>query len=239
MSGPLACTERGGTRSQQRVISGDYFRVVDIPLLEGRLFNAQDDASAPDRAVISKSLALRLFPRMSAIGQRISAGGRETEIIGVVGDVAIDNEGGDAAYVYHSHRQWAGDRVWALTQVVSLTTTRDAVERPIARAIASADPELVLCSRRCSTTSSAEAWRNACSRCGSSWCSPWSRSCSPRSGCLEFSHSRSDCARASSVFAWHSARTPVPCAAWYCGRDLPSPSSPSRSGWPARSPRRG
>jgi hypothetical protein len=136
--------ERGHTQAQQRVISGDFFRVVGIPLLEGRLFDAQDDAGAPDRAVISKSLALRLFPGMSAIGQRIAAGGRESEIIGVVGDAALDNEGGDAAYVYHSHRQWAGDRVWALTQVVSLTTTRDAVERPIARAIASADPELVL-----------------------------------------------------------------------------------------------
>ncbi len=46
---------------------------------------------------------------------------RKAEIIGVVSDVALDNEGTCADYVYHAHRQFAGDRNWALAQVVATT----------------------------------------------------------------------------------------------------------------------
>ena len=63
---------------------------------------------------MSKTLADRLFPNVDPIGQTISPGGRTAEIIGVVGDVALDNEGTAAPYVYHAHRQFAGDRNWAL-----------------------------------------------------------------------------------------------------------------------------
>jgi hypothetical protein len=144
LTGPLAQVRRGNFGAQQRVIAGEYFRAVGIPLIEGRLFDAHDVAGAPDRAVVSQSFARRAFPGVSAIGQRIDAGGRQSEIIGVVGDVSINNEGGEAEYVYHSHRQWAGDRAWSLTQVVSLTGSRDQVDRPIARAISALDPELVM-----------------------------------------------------------------------------------------------
>ena len=119
LTGPLANTDRGNVGAQQRVIAGDYFKAAGIPLLRGRLFDAHDDAAAPIRVVVSKTLADRLFPGVDAIGQTIRPGGRAAQIIGVVGDVAIDNEGTPAPYVYHAHRQFAGDRNWALTQVVA------------------------------------------------------------------------------------------------------------------------
>ncbi len=43
-------------------------------------------------------------------GQRIAAGGRELEIIGVVGDVALDVYGAPTMVVYHAHRQFAGEQ---------------------------------------------------------------------------------------------------------------------------------
>ena len=46
------------------------------------------------RVVVSRRRSRsRLFPKMDAIGQSSTSGGQEVEIIGVVGDVAIDNEG--------------------------------------------------------------------------------------------------------------------------------------------------
>jgi predicted permease len=144
LTGPLARTPRGDIGAQQRVVAGDYFRAVGIPVIEGRVFDAQDVSGAPDRVVVSQTFARRLFPGMSAVGQRIAAGGRQSDIIGVVGDVSINNEGAEAAYVYHSHRQWAGNRAWALTQVVSLNTSRAHVERPIAGAISAIDQQLVM-----------------------------------------------------------------------------------------------
>jgi predicted permease len=144
LSGPLAKTERGFRLAQQRIVSGDYFATVGIPLVAGRLFDARDDPSAPPRVVISRGLAEQIFPGVSAVGQRLQAGGIEKEVIGVVGEVAVDPEGKADGYVYHAHRQFAGDRVWSLTQVVRTTGSLDALEREARGVLRSLDPQLVM-----------------------------------------------------------------------------------------------
>lgn len=72
------------------VVSEDYFRMLDIPLREGRGFTAQDREGAPGVCLINESFAKRLFPGESALG-KILLRGRDAEIkvevIGVVGDV--------------------------------------------------------------------------------------------------------------------------------------------------------
>ncbi len=119
-SGPLVGDDkRGRTQAQNRVVSGEYFTAAGIPVLAGRTFDAGDDVGAPERVVVSQSLADALFPGTSALGQELRTGGRNSEIIGVVGNVAITNEGESATYVYHAHRQFAGDRNWPLVQVIA------------------------------------------------------------------------------------------------------------------------
>ena len=92
-------------------------------MLAGRTFDARDDARAPGRAVVSASFARQAFPEMafdSVLGQRIRVlVAQRREIIGVVGDVTLDVYGRSALVVYHAHRQFAGNRNWALTQVVA------------------------------------------------------------------------------------------------------------------------
>ena len=143
-TGPLANIERSGMAAQQRVISGEYFTVVGIPLLEGRVFDEHDDASAPQRALVSRSVAERLFPGVRAVGQSVRTGGRTKEIIGVVADVALDPRGRMAPVVYHAHRQYAGDRNWALSQVVRTTGSLETLQEEVRRTIASRDPQLVM-----------------------------------------------------------------------------------------------
>jgi predicted permease len=145
LTGPLAHEEqRGDIDAEQRVIAGDYLKAAGIPLIEGRNFDAHDDAGAPDRALVSVSLAKRLFPGVRAIGQQLRTGGRTSEIIGVVGDIAINPEGRPDRYVYHWHAQWAGDRNWALTQVVRASGSLDVLEGEARRALAALDPQLVM-----------------------------------------------------------------------------------------------
>ena len=66
-----------------------YFDVMRIPVLAGRAFQPHDNASAPPRVVISRSLADHLFASERPIGRHISTGtdAQTAEIIGVVGDV--------------------------------------------------------------------------------------------------------------------------------------------------------
>jgi predicted permease len=144
LTGPLANTERGGMPAQNRVVSGKYFDVVGIPLLDGRLFDEHDDASVPRRVIISREVAERIFPGVRAVGQSLTTGGAPREIIGVVGDVALDPQGRTGGYVYHAHRQYAGDRNWALTQVVRTTGSLDALQESARKTIAALDPQLVM-----------------------------------------------------------------------------------------------
>ena len=72
--------------------------------------------------MVSANFARAAFPGApldAAIGQRIRAGGRTLEIIGVVSDVTLDVYGAPTLTVYHAHRQFADDRNWALSQVVA------------------------------------------------------------------------------------------------------------------------
>jgi hypothetical protein len=134
----------GPPSPQQRVVSGDYFHVVGIPLLSGRWFDARDVPGTPSHVLVSRSLERRLFPGMSALGQRIRAGGGVREIVGVVGDVAVDPEGKEDGYVYYAHTQFARDRNWALTQVVRTTGSPEALLPAVRRVVGSLDPQLVV-----------------------------------------------------------------------------------------------
>ncbi|MFN0107530.1 MAG: ABC transporter permease [Blastocatellia bacterium] len=81
------------TEFNYRVASDNYFRVMEVPLLQGRYFNAQDNPKSPGIIIVNQTLAQRMFPGESAIGQRITLPGRvdETyEIVGVVGDERIN-----------------------------------------------------------------------------------------------------------------------------------------------------
>jgi predicted permease len=68
-----------------------YFKVMRIPLLQGRLMDSRDHADAPTVAVVNQTLAERFWPGQDPVGKRFRAGpvadAPPIEIIGVVGDV--------------------------------------------------------------------------------------------------------------------------------------------------------
>jgi putative ABC transport system permease protein len=148
-SGPLSGTSvKQPDQPEHRTVSGNFFAALEIPLLAGRTFDGRDDASSPGRAVVSASFARLAFPGMpfdSVIGQRIRVFGRhKREIIGVVGDVAIDAFGRSSGAVYSAHRQFADNRNWTLTQVVSTTVPPEQILDAVRAEIAALDPELAV-----------------------------------------------------------------------------------------------
>ena len=132
--------------AEQRVVEGDYFRTLGIPLLRGRTFTAADDGGAPRRIVVSRSLARELFGDQDPIGRTLRATGDAPvcEIIGVVGDVAVSSRGIMHPTIYHAHQQFAANRNWALTHVVSLDRPMPTLATDLRRVLGSIDPELVL-----------------------------------------------------------------------------------------------
>src|SRR5262249_52786198 len=74
-----------------RIIDQNYFRVMRVPLRQGREFDSRDTARSTRVMVINEDMAKRYWPGSDPIGQRVTMkdwGPPLTgEIIGVVGDV--------------------------------------------------------------------------------------------------------------------------------------------------------
>jgi putative ABC transport system permease protein len=72
-------------------VTPDYFRVLRIPLIGGRLFTEHDRSGAPDVILVGEQTARTLWPNGDALGERVRIGsatrGPWRMIVGIVGDV--------------------------------------------------------------------------------------------------------------------------------------------------------
>jgi len=73
-----------------RLVSGEYFHTMGIPLLKGRTFNQHDQMGKPWRVMVSKRLADTLWPGEDPVGRQAllwkGQEGAPAEVIGVVGN---------------------------------------------------------------------------------------------------------------------------------------------------------
>jgi predicted permease len=112
--GPIAVEGRVAPASErfinvdQRAIAGDYFGVMQIPLLAGRAFTDADTRGSPRVAIVDDRMARTLWPAGDAVGRRIRLGGIDANpnaawitVVGVVGVIkqdALDAESRMALY---------------------------------------------------------------------------------------------------------------------------------------------
>ena len=126
-------------------VTSGFFQAMRIPLLEGRLFNAGDSATAPNNVVIvSRAWAARYFPGENAIGRTLWQGGcrppacQPTVIVGIVGDVKYQGLAGDGIAVYGVLAQsgWRSANLVARTRGDPVTMIE-----PLVRGIRAIDPD--------------------------------------------------------------------------------------------------
>jgi putative ABC transport system permease protein len=89
---------QGEIVTRYRTVSDDYFRTLEVPLLQGRAFEDRDTASSPAVAIVSESLARKYWPGESPVGKRLKpnfTGSSWCVVVGVVADVR--HWGADAA----------------------------------------------------------------------------------------------------------------------------------------------
>ena len=129
-----------------RVVGGDYFRAMEIPLLAGRLFS-EDDTKDKDRViVVDEPLARQLWPGQDPLGKRVRSGGFDATdapwltVVGVVGRIKQDRLDADSRIaLYHPHTQ-------VPTRAMNVTV-RSRVEpaqlsSAVAREVRALDPDL-------------------------------------------------------------------------------------------------
>jgi len=125
------------------VVEGRFFGALGIRVLRGRTFMPQD-GTTPRQVIINERLARTLYANEDPIGRRLRVSGGEAEIIGVVADVAVSARAATPAIVYHLHRQFAANRNWGLTEVVSSDRPVAALINDIRRELRAIAPALVL-----------------------------------------------------------------------------------------------
>ncbi len=78
-------------------VGGNYPRIRDPDLAQGRFFSAVEARSADNVVVIGATVASELFPVEQALGKTIKVGGRRFRVIGVQAKQGSGAEGGSSA----------------------------------------------------------------------------------------------------------------------------------------------
>ena len=122
-----------------------YFETMGIPLLEGRHISDTDRRDSPPVAVVTETLARRLWPTESALGKRLKVGFPEDapwrEIVGVVGDLrqdGLDAEPRSETFVPYEQANWP-----SVVIVAQTTGDPESVIGPLRAAIQAAHPDLL------------------------------------------------------------------------------------------------
>lgn len=129
-------------------VGDDYFRLLRIPLLRGRLFDPQDVPGGPAAIVINDQMAQRFWPGADPIGQRVRLGPTQPwmTVVGVVGDVKamdLSDEDGKLEF-YRSMRQ--APYASYLTLVIRTQTDPARMSPSIRGQVAALDPRLPIAS---------------------------------------------------------------------------------------------
>jgi predicted permease len=93
-----------------QAVSKNYFEVMGIRLMDGRLFDDRDVMGAPEVAIVNRTMAMTFWPKQNPIGRRIRVGGSAPNspwqtVIGVVDDVknaGLDRPAGTELYLPRS-----------------------------------------------------------------------------------------------------------------------------------------
>jgi putative ABC transport system permease protein len=136
--------ERDTTRhldADLRGVTPDYFAVMHMPIMDGRVLTAADTGGRSSIAVVDRSFARRLRPDGNVVGMRIRWIRRPDdpiEIVGIVGDIRHRGLAEDArATVYRPYTQYARG---AMTFVVRTGITPSSLAGAASAAIQSIDP---------------------------------------------------------------------------------------------------
>jgi predicted permease len=128
-----------------RIATPDYFRAMQIPLVQGRVFTDQDLKTTARVVLVDDYMAQQLWPNQDPIGRRLHTGGADATtpwltVVGVVGRVKQYTLDGDSRIaMYFPHPQYA---VRAMNVVVRSTQDPVTVAAAVRREIRELDPDL-------------------------------------------------------------------------------------------------
>jgi len=114
-------------------VSGDYFRVMGIPLRAGRFFNDRDVKGSTPVALIDETLARRHFPDENPIGKHVYFQKASREIVGIVGATkSLRGEPFPRIYLPYQQDNWWQMSLYVRAQAGDPTNLIPALRRELA-----------------------------------------------------------------------------------------------------------
>ena len=125
--------------ADERVVGGHYFEAMQIPLLQGRLFNDQDTLANPQVVLVDEKMATQLWPGKDPLGKRISFGDLTqtpvwATVVGVVGGVkqdTLDSDSRIALYLPQSQHTGRAMNVVLRSETTDPAALTSAVKREL------------------------------------------------------------------------------------------------------------
>jgi putative ABC transport system permease protein len=126
-----------------RVVSGDYFPTMRIPLKHGRLLDARDRQGSARVMVINETMARTHFGKEDAVGQRVQLGTEPDpdpqfpymEIVGVVGDVRQQPDAEAKSEMYVPYAQFPDSFLRRMYSNITLVVRTDGSPAQLAPSI--------------------------------------------------------------------------------------------------------
>ena len=127
--------ERGVIQLLGSIVAPGYFRLMRIPLLEGRDFTERDDLTTERVIIVNRTFAQRYFDGRNPIGHRVRVSGNWCTVIGMAADskYRTPTEGPTPAF-YGSFGQmfWSGHNNLFYIRARNLDTARETFRREAA-----------------------------------------------------------------------------------------------------------
>ncbi len=132
--------------TNRQMVRENYFATLEIPLLAGRDFSAQDDQRGAQVAIVNQTFSRRYFPDEDVLGKHVvdPEEKREFEIVGVVRDSKYSSQRSDIEPLLYTPWQQEKDSIGEMYFVLRTTNDPTALASSVRQIVRELDSNLPL-----------------------------------------------------------------------------------------------
>ncbi|HKR58892.1 MAG TPA: ABC transporter permease [Pyrinomonadaceae bacterium] len=144
LPGETENTGGGQHVTNRQAVRENYFATMEIPLLRGRGFTANDDQRAPKVAIVSQTFARQFFANDDVLGKRVTITYKtnEVEIVGVVADTKYMSQREEIKPLLYTPWQQEGTEIGEMSFILRTVGEPTALVPAVRQAVRELDNNL-------------------------------------------------------------------------------------------------
>jgi len=131
-----------GHETMRQAVRENYFATMEISLLRGRGFTAQDDEHAPEVGIVNQTFARHFFLNDDVLGKRVTVNERPIQIVGVVADTKYMSQREDLQPLLYTPWQQEGEEIGKMSFALRTTGEPGVLAASVRQAVHELDSNL-------------------------------------------------------------------------------------------------